>query len=130
MIGVSNSRYPLSTEHPVVTAAGVDTWSTSWYVNPDGQAATWLREHAVADGPRGSKLLAEKIEGHRVGWFPAGLVFAEGHPDLIDRDLSKPKERKRRLRWFRQASWSPARSVCRTRSCEPGCRCRCVSGRS
>jgi hypothetical protein len=31
----------------IVTEAGVDTWSPSWYVNPDGPAADWLREHAT-----------------------------------------------------------------------------------
>lgn len=65
----------------IVTEAGVDTWSPSWYVNPDGPAASWFREHATIPGPTGSHLLPEKIDGHRVGWFPSGLVFAEGHPD-------------------------------------------------
>jgi hypothetical protein len=26
-------------------------------------------------------MLPEPIAGHRVGWFPGGLVFADGHPD-------------------------------------------------
>jgi hypothetical protein len=63
-----------------VTAAGVDTWSPCWYADPEGPAAGWLRERAVVPAARGSKLLAESVAGHRVGWFPGGLVFAEGHP--------------------------------------------------
>jgi hypothetical protein len=36
---------------------------------------------ATDRGPR-SRLLPEKVLGHRVGWFPgSGLLFAEGHPD-------------------------------------------------
>jgi hypothetical protein len=65
----------------VVSEAGVDTWSPSWYVNPDGPAADWLRERGTVRGPRGSVMLPEPVGGHRVGWFPGGLVFAEGHPD-------------------------------------------------
>lgn len=63
-----------------VTAAGVDTWSPGWYVNPDGRAAAWLSEHAVVSAAAGAMLVPESIGGHRVGWFPTGLVFAEGHP--------------------------------------------------
>lgn len=65
----------------VVTAAGVDTWSPSWYVDPDGPAAGWLRERCTVRAARGSQLLPEKVLGHTVGWYPGGLVFAEGHPD-------------------------------------------------
>lgn len=65
----------------VVTAAGVDTWSPSWYVDPDGAAARWLQERCTARAARGSQLLPEKVLGYTVGWFPSGLVFAEGHPD-------------------------------------------------
>jgi hypothetical protein len=65
----------------IVTAAGVDTWSPSWYVNPDGAAARWLQDRATVPSARGSWLVPEKIGGHRVGWFPGGLLFAEGHPD-------------------------------------------------
>jgi hypothetical protein len=63
-----------------VTAAGVDTWSPCWYVDTDGRGASWLREFATVHGPRGSQLLPEPIAEHRVGWFPSGLLFAEGHP--------------------------------------------------
>jgi len=65
-----------------VTEAGVDTWSPSYYVDPDGACARWFHERATMPSARGSMLLPEKIAGHRVGIFPAlGLVFAEGHPD-------------------------------------------------
>lgn len=65
----------------VVTAAGVDTWSPSWYVDPEGAAARWLQEWATVPGARGSRLVPEQVGGYRLGWFPTGLVFAEGHPD-------------------------------------------------
>jgi hypothetical protein len=74
----------------IVTAAGVDTWSPSWYVDPDGRAARWLRQFATVGGARGSRLLPEPIGGHRVGWFPSGLLFAEGHPDADG--LCRPSE--------------------------------------
>lgn len=65
----------------VVTAAGVDTWSPSWYVDPEGQCAAWLREFAVVSGAMRSQLLPDAVGSYRVGWFPGGgLVFAEGHP--------------------------------------------------
>jgi len=64
-----------------LTAAGVDSWSPSWYVDPDGPAARWLREFATVPAARGSALVPDAVDGHRVGWFPGGLVFAEGHPD-------------------------------------------------
>lgn len=64
-----------------VTAAGVDTWSPSWYVDPEGPQSRWLREFATVPAARGSWLLPDAVLGHRVGWFPSGLVFAEGHPD-------------------------------------------------
>ncbi len=64
----------------VVDAAGVDTWSPSWYVDPEGPVAARLSELAVQPAPR-ARLLEEPVMGHRVGWFPgSGLVFAEGHP--------------------------------------------------
>jgi hypothetical protein len=63
-----------------VTAAGVDTWSPSWYVHPEGPAARWLSEHATIPSKRGSKLLSDQPFGYRVGWFQSGLLFAEGHP--------------------------------------------------
>jgi hypothetical protein len=63
-----------------VTEAGVDTWSPSWYANPDGPARAFFDEFGTVRGPSGSQLLPEAIAGHRVGWFKGGLVFAEGHP--------------------------------------------------
>jgi hypothetical protein len=35
-------------------------------------------------------MLPEPIAGHRVGWFPSGLLFAEGHPDADG--LCRPSE--------------------------------------
>lgn len=64
-----------------VTAAGVDTWSPSWYVDPEGPSGRWLGEFATVPTARGGKVVPEAIHGHRVGWFPSGLMFAEGHPD-------------------------------------------------
>lgn len=62
------------------TAAGVDTWSVSWYMESDSFASHAMERLATEPGPR-SKLIPEAICGHRVGWFPgAGLMFAEGHP--------------------------------------------------
>lgn len=78
-----------------VTAAGVDTWSPCWYVDPDGPAARWLSEFATVPAARGSSLLAEPFVGHRVGWFRGGLVFAEGHPDA--EGLCRPSELTGRL---------------------------------
>lgn len=67
-----------------VTAAGVDTWSPSWYVEPDGPLARVLGQIATVPGKRGSMMLDAEdwpVLGYRVGWFPSGLLFAEGHPD-------------------------------------------------
>src|SRR5579875_1805165 len=67
-----------------VTSAGVDTWSPSWYVEPDGPLARVLGQIATVPGKRGAMLLDEQewpVLGHRVGWFKSGLLFAEGHPD-------------------------------------------------
>lgn len=65
-----------------VTAAGVDTWSPSWYVDPEGQCGAWLREFATAPAAQGAQQLPGPVGSYRVGWFPkAGLVYAEGHPD-------------------------------------------------
>jgi hypothetical protein len=62
------------------TDAGVDTWSPSWYVDPDGPAREFFERFATVRGALGSKLLPEPVGRHRVGWFGSGLVFAEGHP--------------------------------------------------
>ena len=64
-----------------VGAAGVDTWSVAWYVEPDDVAYDALEAMATVPAGRGARLLPDEVEGHRVGWFPAaGLAFAEGHP--------------------------------------------------
>jgi hypothetical protein len=63
------------------TSAGVDSWSPSWYADPDGRCAKVLRKIATVPTARGGMMLPEPVHGHRVGWFPGGLVFADGHPD-------------------------------------------------
>lgn len=61
-------------------AAGVDTWSLCWYVEPKSIAYDALEALAIQPAARG-RLVPEDVAGHRVGWFPsAGLCFAEGHP--------------------------------------------------
>jgi len=69
-----------------VTAAGVDTWSPAWYLDPDSLAGVELSERARVPTARG-RLLADgdgrplDVLGHRVVWSQAsGLLFAEGHP--------------------------------------------------
>lgn len=63
-----------------VAQAGVDTWSPSWYLDPDSPAGEWLTSRATVGAARG-RLLPQAVAGHRVGWFgPAGLLYAEGHP--------------------------------------------------
>jgi len=67
-----------------VTAAGVDTWSPSWYVDPDGPVARVLEQVATVPGKRGAMYVDHDqvpVLGYRVGWFRSGLLFAEGHPD-------------------------------------------------
>ena len=76
-------------------ASGVDTWSPSWYVEPDGDAAKAMTALAVQPTRRGS-LIPEPIDGYRVGWFPASkLVYAEGHPG--GDELGAPDELPERL---------------------------------
>lgn len=71
----------------IATAAGVDTWSPSWYVDPDGRGGRWLREFCTVPGKRGARYLPRDFPGlldvgyDTVGWFPSGLFFLEGHPD-------------------------------------------------
>lgn len=63
-----------------VEEAGVDTWSPSWYLPTDGSARAWVEEFCTARGERGSKLYPDKVLGrYRVGWYPSGLLYAEGH---------------------------------------------------
>lgn len=63
-----------------VAAAGVDTWSPVWYVDPDSLAGVELSERCTIAAARG-RLLPEPVAGHRVGWeISTGMLFAEGHP--------------------------------------------------
>ncbi len=63
-----------------VAAAGVDTWSVAWYLREESSAVAAM-EHLATDRAARSRLLPEKVAGHRVGWFPGSrLVFAEGRP--------------------------------------------------
>lgn len=80
-VGLSNSPLPASTGHPLLTEAGVDTWSPAWYVDPHSDAFAAFRDRfCTVLGPRGSRLLPAPVIGYRVGLFPSGLLFAEGHP--------------------------------------------------
>jgi hypothetical protein len=63
-----------------VAAAGVDTWSVAWYLREESSAVAAMERLATERASR-SRLLPEKVAGHRVGWFPGSrLVFAEGRP--------------------------------------------------
>lgn len=63
-----------------VAAAGVDTWSIAWYLREESTAVAAM-EHLATERASRSRLLPEKVAGHRVGWFPGSrLVFAEGRP--------------------------------------------------
>lgn len=65
----------------MASAAGVDTWSVAWYVDPDSPARRALDALATQPAAR-SKLIPESISGYRVGLFPGpSMVYAEGHPD-------------------------------------------------
>ncbi len=65
----------------MITAAGVDTWSVCWYLGLDSSAQRAMESLATQPAKR-SKLIEEKVLGHRVGWFPGSrLLFAEGHPN-------------------------------------------------
>lgn len=57
----------------VVTAAGIDTWSPCWWLEPSSAAARHLA--ALCRGG----VLPDAIAGHRVG-LRGGLLWAEGHP--------------------------------------------------
>jgi hypothetical protein len=56
-----------------VRAAGIDTWSPCWWLEPESPAARHLA--ALCRGG----MLPEPIAGHRVG-LRGGLLWAEGHP--------------------------------------------------
>lgn len=63
-----------------VLAAGIDTWSPSWYAMPGSPLARAL--DALATQPSGrALLLPDPVGFYRIGWFPKPrLVFAEGRP--------------------------------------------------
>lgn len=64
----------------MVAAAGIDTWSPCWYVEPESKAARAMEALATVPTKRG-RFIPDSIDGHRVGWFPRShLVVAEGHP--------------------------------------------------
>ncbi len=64
----------------MISAAGIDSWSPCWYVEPDSSGAKLLDELAHVPAARGT-LMPAPIAGHRVGWNrSAGLLYAEGHP--------------------------------------------------
>lgn len=69
-----------------VAAAGVDTWSPCWWLEPHSAAA----RHLAALCPGG--LYPEAIAGHRVGFYGHGLLWAEGHPggDRLGRPADLP----------------------------------------
>lgn len=60
--------------------AGVDTWSPAWQLDPHSVRFAGFRERCTVRTARGGCMLGEVIAGHRIGCFPTGLVFAEGHP--------------------------------------------------
>lgn len=65
----------------MLAAAGVDTWSVCWYLGVDSPAQRAMEALATEPAPR-SRLIKDKIAGHRVGWFPGSrLLYAEGHPN-------------------------------------------------
>lgn len=75
---VNSSQSTVASIH--ARAAGVDTWSPCWYVDPESTAARAMDALATQPTRRG-RMIPEKIGSYRVGWFPAQqLVYAEGHP--------------------------------------------------
>ncbi len=70
---------PLPAEGRVI-AAGIDTWSPCWYVEPGSPPARAISALATHQSGR-AYLLPTPVGAHRVGWFPdPRLVFAEGRP--------------------------------------------------
>lgn len=64
-----------------ICAAGVDTWSATWYLDPHSSAGRKMAALATIPSKQGASLIPEKIAGYRVGWYlDHGLVFADGHP--------------------------------------------------
>jgi hypothetical protein len=79
-MGLSNSPSAATHCHQV-TEAGIDTWSPAYYLDPHSDAFLRFRDqHCTVISARGSRLLPAPVLGHRVGVFPTGLLFAEGHP--------------------------------------------------
>lgn len=61
-------------------AAGVDTWSPAWYVDPESTAARAMQALATSQTKRGAQL-PDAVGDYRFGWFPGScLIYAEGHP--------------------------------------------------
>lgn len=73
-----------------VCSVGIDTWSPSWWLEPESAAARHLTALATERAARG-RLLPEAIASHRIGWHGAsGLLYAEGHPN--GEGLARPAE--------------------------------------
>jgi hypothetical protein len=64
----------------VVSAAGVDTWSPTWSIDPESKVFQQFRDRCVVASKHGGRLLPEPVDGHRVGCYGHGLIYAEGHP--------------------------------------------------
>lgn len=79
MMGSSNSPSAATGGH-FATEAGIDTWSPSWYVDPHSDRFHAFVERCPVPAARGARMMTEAVAGYRVGAFPSGLVFAEGHP--------------------------------------------------
>jgi hypothetical protein len=61
-------------------AAGIDTWSPCWYLDPGSDAACHMGQLATVKTARGY-LLPEPVGEYRVGWNSGvGMLYAEGHP--------------------------------------------------
>jgi hypothetical protein len=74
-----------------VVGAGIDTWSPCWWLDPTSAAARHLADVcSLRSG--GGGLYPESIDGHRVGYYSSGLVWAEGHPggDVLGRPADLP----------------------------------------
>jgi len=66
--------------HPVVRSAGIDTAKLCWRLSVDSPAGRAAGSLATIPTSRAMQL-PDKINGHRVLWYPAaGLLAAEGHP--------------------------------------------------
>src|ERR1700678_3024766 len=64
----------------MIVAAGIDSWSPCWYLDPASTAASMLDELACVPAARGA-LMPKPVAGYRVGWNRfSGMLYAEGHP--------------------------------------------------